>query len=95
MHNMSIKCCSAKLPSLLTFRCNAVNTFFRSISARPHSRLIRNNSGLGWPDTFVMTLPARGCVVSLAVEGGMAKYSSSSRKTMMGCLTIKGLPSRE
>lgn len=99
MHNISIKCCSAKFPSLLTFLCKAVNTFVLLTSAFPASLFNLNNSGVGCPSSPTLAkLVSEGGRVLLgelgltagSVEGTMEKYSNSSLKTIIGCLLING-----
>lgn len=82
MHNISIRCCSARLFSLLTFRCNAAKIVRLSSSATPHARF--NSLSSTFPIPFLST-PARAPGVVIL------KYSSSSRRTMMACLDSRGL----
>ena len=81
MHNMSIRCCSAMLFSLLTLRCNAVNMLFFSRRYLPHSRLRSSMLSLAIPFASVDAFPPLG---------GMEKYSNSSRRTMMACFERRG-----
>lgn len=81
MQSMSIKCCSAILFSLFTFLCNAVKMLFLPNKYSPHSRFISNKVSFAIPCSSVLApLPA----------GGIAKYSSSSRSTMMACFARSG-----
>ena len=82
MHNMSIRCCSATLFSLFTFLCSAVKIFLFSNSTCPHCLLISSKASFAIPEEFVEGLPSLG---------GIAKYSSSSRRTMIACLVRRGL----
>ena len=82
IHSISMRCCSAMLFSLFTFRCNAVKMLVRSSSARPHCRLSSRNSSLASPLVMSVRASAPGVV--------MLKYSSSSRRTMMACLDSRG-----
>ena len=87
IHNISIKCCSAKLFSLFTFLCNAVKIVLFSSNAFPAALLIALNSSFGVP--AILSISVRANPPGLVIE----KYSNSSRRTMMACLTSKGLPS--
>ena len=82
MQSISIRCCSARLFSLFTFLCNAVKMLVRASNALPHCLFSSRSSSFGIP--VVMSV--------LAIPPGfvIAKYSSSSRRTMMACLESKG-----
>jgi hypothetical protein len=81
MHNMSIRCCSAMLFSLLTLRCSAVKMLLFSRRYLPQSRLRFSMLSLAIPFASVVASPP---------FGGMEKYSSSSRRTMMACFERRG-----
>jgi hypothetical protein len=81
MHNMSIRCCSAMLFSLLTLRCSAVKMLLFSRRYLPHSRLRSSMFSLAIPFASVEAVPP---------FGGMEKYSNSSRRTMMACFERRG-----
>jgi hypothetical protein len=76
-----MRCCSAKLFSLFTFRCSAAKIVRLSSNATPHARFNTRSSSL--PIPFLSTLASAPGVV-------IEKYSSSSRSTMMACLVNKG-----
>lgn len=97
MQSMSMRCCSATLFSRLTFRCNAVKMLLRSSRECPQSTLSFSSALLGCPASFVLgtssppSAPASTTAPStMAPLGGIAKYSSSSRRTMMACLRKRG-----
>lgn len=81
MHNMSIRCCSATLFSLCTFLCNAVKILRFSIKYLPDRRLISTKASLAIPCASVVAWPS---------FGGIEKYSSSSRSTMIACFVSRG-----
>ncbi len=81
IHSISIRCCSATLFSLFTFRCRAVKILRLSIKYCPHWNF---KSTIGW-----LAIPFAS-VAAAPFFGGMAKYSSSSRRTMMACLEMSG-----
>lgn len=87
MQSISIKCCSAILFSLFTFRCNAVKMLFLSSKCAPHWRLSERCFSSAIPASFVN--PVTGS--PFASAGGMTKYSSSSRSTMIACFVRRGL----
>lgn len=89
MQSMSMRCCSATLFSRLTLRCNAVKMLLRSSNADPQSTLSLSKAWFGLP---VSSVPATSTLSSApgVPLGGMAKYSSSSRRTMMACLRNSG-----
>lgn len=86
IHSMSIRCCSAMLFSLLTFRWSAVNMLVLSRSWMPDWRLSEMCFSSARPASFVN--PFSGS--PSAPAGGITKYSSSSRSTMMACFVNKG-----
>jgi hypothetical protein len=81
MHNMSTRCCFAILFSLLTLRCSAVKMLLFSRRYLPHSRLRSSMFSLAIPFAFVEAVPPLG---------GMEKYSSSSRRTMITYFERRG-----
>lgn len=96
IHNMSIKCCSATLFSLFTFLCNAVNILFLFNKLFPHSSFNLSRVSLGFPSSLVAAISSIS-PVPLIVDvksdlffGGIAKYSSSSLRTIIACLRKRG-----
>jgi len=96
MQSISIKCCSATLFSLLTFLWRAVKMLFLSNNAFPQSTFNFNKLLFGFPASSVpgnspLGAPKTGGNPWAAFPfGGIAKYSSSSRSTMMACLRKSG-----
>ena len=86
MQSMSIKCCSARLFSLFTFRWSAVNIFRLCSKYCPQLRLRSRSASLAMP---------RRSVASLPPLGGIEKYSSSSRSTMIACFVSSGFCAAE
>jgi hypothetical protein len=82
IHSMSMRCCSATLFSLFTFRCSAVKMLRFSMRYSPPSRLTASRPSFAMPFASV--------AASVPVLGGMVKYSSSSRSTMIACLDKSG-----
>lgn len=80
-HSMSIRCCSATLFSLFTFLCKAVNMVFFSNKFCPQLLFKSSMAWLAIPCASVASGPPRG---------GMAKYSNSSRRTIIACFERRG-----
>lgn len=81
IQSISIRCCSATLFSLCTFLCRAVKMLRFSIRYLPDRRLTSSKASVAIPCSFVVALPSLG---------GMEKYSSSSRRTIMACFVSRG-----
>lgn len=81
MQSISIRCCSAILFSLLTLRWSAVKMLRLWRRRFPHLRLISSRASFAMPLVFVDALPSLG---------GIEKYSSSSRRTMIACFERRG-----
>lgn len=81
IQSISIRCCSATLFSLCTFLCSAVKIFRFSMRYLPDRRLTSSKASVAIPCSFVVAFPSLG---------GIEKYSSSSRRTMMACFVSRG-----
>ena len=82
MQSMSIRCCSATLFSLFTFRWRAVNIFLFCSKCTPHFLFSSNSAPLAAP----LVRPG----ADLFASDGIEKYSNSSRSTMIACLDNRG-----
>ena len=83
IHSISMRCCSARLFSLFTFLCNAVNINLRSAKAFPQLALSARSSSFPWPVLISVLASPPGWVI--------LKYSSSSLSTMIACFDRRGL----
>jgi hypothetical protein len=81
MHNMSMRCCSATLFSLLTLRCSAVKICLLFNRPLPATLLLLISASFAFPSGSVLANPP---------VLGMTKYSSSSRRTITPCLSNNG-----
>ena len=88
IHNMSIRCCSATLFSLFTFRCRAVKIFRFSTNTSPQALFTSSNGAFAFPASSVAGVSFLRAASSTL--GVIAKYSSSSRSTIIACLENNG-----